>query len=228
MASNQTNISNDRNPALMTTENDHHLFSSRSTMLNEDVIYTFVNYHDNEFIWKIKDFTMKRGTNNTGSLPNICSFFSLVDSQISLTNSIYSPEFRSSSIDYLMRLQMFPNGNSRARGTHISLFLSITIDNYDVFLHRSPLNFEAKFSLFNRSRLDYNHTRSFCFNIDSSGSQRTHTLMGICPGVSECFSLDFVEQNIHDEALFIGMTLDVLGKNSGTAFSLERTISFFI
>lgn len=141
-----------------------------------------------------------------------------------MIDSIVSPEFRSSALDYPMQLHLSPTGSGSTQDdTDIFLSLATMIDNNEV-LHRPPVHFEMKVTLVNRSQTGHNQTRYFYFDIESNASQRLNDLIRI----SNFFSFKLIEPNIHNDTLFIEITLNVLGEYSGRAFLLEVTTLFLI
>ena len=150
----------------------------------------------------------------------------LVEAQMKLRESIYSPAFYSSKIGYIMRLRLFPNGDSRARGTHISLFLELLPNDHSTILPQ-PLHFPLKTTAIILLQSDKNQARSFCFPIGLDSSQRADFQMDSSYGISKCFPLDLIEQNIHNAVLFIKIIFNVSNESSGGTSLLNKRYFVF-
>jgi hypothetical protein len=143
--------------------------------------------------------------------------YSLDDAVINMTKSVYSTPFYLFPHGYKMRLQLYLNGDSQARGTHMSLYVLLMRGDYDAYL-KWPFHFKVRFTLLdqiqhnNQSRFFWSNTASICFKQPS-------TTMNPAYGISQFFPLDKLEQNengfVRNDILLIKVEVDFLAVKPG-------------
>ncbi|CAF3767103.1 unnamed protein product [Rotaria sp. Silwood1] len=129
--------------------------------------------------------------------------------------SIYSSSFYSFPNGYKISLRLFLNGDTKARGTYMSLYFALMRGNYDNVL-RWPFQFKVTFTLLSHLLPSNNQTKCFWPNTESIAFQRPRNDMNIAYGISKFVPLKLFEQNedhyVNNDSMFIKVEVDFLAE----------------
>ena len=204
------------------------------TFLSSDSNLSVTSYN-RILLWEISDISFIKGMHETSLFYSFLIVCALDCATWGEQKSIYSSSFYIFPKGYKMCLRLFMNGDSTARGSHISLFLVNMRGEYDGVL-QWPLHLRVTFSLIdqlvtNYSLCDINQicrseTREMCFN-------RPNFNIDSAYGSSRFFPLDLFEENrtryIQNDTSFIKLDVKLLSESLSISFSLNvhANLSFF-
>jgi len=128
--------------------------------------------------------------------------------------SIYSDPFYLFPNGYKMCLRLYIKGDSKARGTHMSLFFVIMRGENDANL-QWPFKFKVTFSLIDQSTSDnQSQISQFCWpDATPTCFERPKTNMNIAYGIPMFYELELFEQNqnrfVKHDTMYIKLEIDL-------------------
>ena len=125
--------------------------------------------------------------------------------------SIYSPVFYTSAAGYKLRLQLYPNGDGTAQGTHMSLYIVIMRGEYDAIL-KFPFPYKFIFALLDQTNNQRHIIETFTPDPNSTSFQQPRSDMNLASGITKFIPLKLLEKEnnpyIHDDTMFIKVMVD--------------------